>query len=123
VAGEPLISIVDDDQAMRSALVRLIRSLGFITRSFASAEEFIEADIMPDCSCVVTDIQMPGMSGIHLTNLIAERQPKVPVILITARTEPGLKEYALASGAVAFFRKPVDTTAFVECLKKIAMRA
>ncbi len=77
---------------------------------------------MPHCSCVVTDIQMPGMSGIQLTRLIAERQSLVPVILITAHTEPGLEECALASGAVAFFRKPIDTTAFVECLE-MAMRA
>lgn len=117
MAGEPLISIIDDDQAMRSALVRLIRSLGYVARGFASAEEFIEAGVMPGCSCVVTDVQMPGMSGIHLTRLIAERQSQVPVILITARTEPGIEERAIASGAVAFFRKPLDTTAFIECLE------
>jgi FixJ family two-component response regulator len=122
VAGEPLISIIDDDQAMRAALVRLIRSLGYVARGFASAEEFIEAGTMPGCSCVITDVQMPGMSGIHLTRLIAERRSPVPVILITARTEPGLEEVALASGAVAFFRKPIDTTAFVECLEMV-MRA
>ncbi len=74
---------------------------------------------MPGCSCVITDVQMPGMSGIHLTRLIVERQSQVPVILITARTEPGLEEVALASGAVAFFRKPIDTTAFVECLEMV----
>ncbi|ULJ72994.1 response regulator transcription factor [Rhizobium gallicum] len=91
MAGEPLISIIDDDQAMRSALVRLIRSLGYVARGFASAEEFIEAGVMSGCSCVITDIQMPGMSGIHLTRLIAERQSEVPVILITARTEPGTR--------------------------------
>lgn len=122
MAGEPLISIIDDDQAMRSALVRLIRSLGYVARGFASAEEFIEAGVMSGCSCVITDIQMPGMSGIHLTRLIAERQSEVPVILITARTEPELEDVALASGAVAFFRKPIDTTAFVECLE-MAIRA
>ncbi|AUX75674.1 response regulator transcription factor [Sinorhizobium fredii] len=119
MAGEPLISIIDDDQAMRSALVRLIRSLGYVARGFASAEEFIEAGAMPSCSCVITDVQMPGMSGIHLTKLIAARQSPLPVILITARTEPGLEEVALASGAVAFFRKPIDTMAFVECLEML----
>ncbi|WP_026614355.1 response regulator transcription factor [Ensifer aridi] len=122
MAGEPLISIIDDDQAMRAALVRLIRSLGYVARGFASAEEFIEAGVMPGCSCVVTDVQMPGMSGIHLTRLLAERQSQVPVILITARSEPGLEEVALASGAVAFFRKPIDTTAFIDCLEMV-MRA
>lgn len=122
MAGEPLISIIDDDQAMRAALVRLIRSLGYVARGFASAEEFIEAGVMPGCSCVITDVQMPGMSGIHLTKLLAERQSQVPVILITARTEPGLEEVALASGAVAFFRKPIDTTAFIDCLEMV-MRA
>ncbi len=122
MAGEPLISIIDDDQAMRSALVRLIRSLGYVARGFASAEEFIEAGVMPGCSCVVTDVQMSGMSGIHLTRLIAGRQSQVPVILITARTDPGLEDVALASGAVAFFRKPIDTTAFIDCLEMV-MRA
>jgi FixJ family two-component response regulator len=122
VAGEPLISIIDDDQAMRAALVRLIRSLGYVARGFASAEEFIEAGVMPGCSCVITDVQMPGMSGIHLTRLLAERQSQMPVILITARTEPGLERVALASGAVAFFRKPIDITAFIDCLEMV-MRA
>lgn len=122
MTGEPLISIIDDDQSMRSALVRLIRSLGYVARGFASAEEFIEADVMPVCSCVIVDIQMPGMSGVDLTQLIVERQSAVPVILITAHAEPGLEECALASGAVAFFRKPIDITAFVECLE-MAMRA
>ncbi len=74
---------------------------------------------MPGCSCVITDVQMPGMSGLHLTRLIAERQSQVPVILITARNEPGIEERALASGAAAFFRKPIDTTAFVECLEMV----
>jgi FixJ family two-component response regulator len=118
VAGESLISVIDDDQSMRSALVRLIRSLGYVARGFASAEEFIAADVMPVCSCVIVDIQMPGMSGIELTKLIVERRSHVPVFVITARTEPGLEESALASGAMCFLRKPMDPTAFVECLER-----
>lgn len=118
MAAEPLIGIIDDDQSLRTALVRLIRSLGHGARGFASAEEFIQSGAMASCSCVITDIQMPGMNGIDLTRLIAGHQPPLPVIVITARTEPGLEENAVASGALCFLRKPIDTTILVECLER-----
>lgn len=118
MAADPLIAVVDDDQSLRAALVRLVRSLGYEARGFASAEEFLEADTTPNFSCVITDIQMPGMNGIELTRVIAQGQSPIPVITITARTEPGLEESAFASGAMCFFRKPVDTNALVGCIER-----
>jgi FixJ family two-component response regulator len=118
VAGEHLISIIDDDQSVRTALVRLIRSLGYGARGFSSAEEFVDSGVLQNCSCVITDIQMPGMSGIELAALLSGRQSAVPVIVITALTDAGLEAGALSSGAICFFRKPIDTNALLECLNR-----
>jgi FixJ family two-component response regulator len=114
---QPLIGIIDDDQSLRTALVRLIRSLGYGARDFPSAEEFIESGALGECSCIIADIQMPGLSGIDLVKLIAERQSTAPVIVITARMEARLKYTALASGAVCFLRKPLDSEKLAECLE------
>ena len=117
MATEPLISVIDDDESLRAALVRLIRSIGYAARGFGSAEEFLASGVMADCSCVVTDIQMPGMNGIELARAITGQGSTVPVIMITARTVPGLEEDALASGARCFLRKPLDTNVLVKCLE------
>jgi FixJ family two-component response regulator len=115
VAAEPLISVIDDDDSLRQALVRLIHSLGYDARGFASAEEFIASGTMAGCSCVITDIQMPGMSGIEL---VAHLQTPVPVIMITARAEADLEQSAMASGAMCFLRKPIDTKVLVEWVER-----
>lgn len=118
MAAGLLVAVVDDDHSLRTALVRLVRSLGYEGRGFASADEFIQSGAVADCACVITDVQMPGMNGIDLTKLITQSQPSVPVVVITARTEPGLEESALASGAMCFLRKPIDTTVLVEQLER-----
>lgn len=114
VTGEPLISVIDDDDSLRLALVRLIHSLGYSALGFASAEEFIASGALSGCACVITDIQMPGMSGIEL---VAELQSPVPFIMITARSEPELEASAMANGAMYFLRKPVDTKVLVDCIR------
>lgn len=118
MAAEPLICIIDDDQSLQKALVRLIKSFGYAARGFESAEAFIGSDVISGCSCVVTDIQMPGMSGIDLKRFLNEREYPVPVIMITARTEPELEQSARATGAVCFLRKPVDPNLLSDCLAK-----
>jgi FixJ family two-component response regulator len=118
VRSELLISIIDDDDSFRSALVGLIRSLGYGARGFESAEEFVQSGAMRSSACVITDVQMPGMSGIELQHLLAKSQCTVPVIMITARTEPGLEEKALASGAVCLLRKPFKADLLTDCLEQ-----
>jgi len=118
VTAKPLISVIDDDQSVQKALMRLVRSLGYAARGFASAEEFIASGSMHTCSCVVTDIQMPGMSGIELKRHMDERGCTTPVIMITARTEPAVEQSALASGALGFLRKPIDSNGLVDLLTK-----
>jgi FixJ family two-component response regulator len=117
-----LISIVDDDDSMRDALVGLVRSLGHDARGFASAEDFLACDDLDRFSCAITDIQMPGMSGFELKRQLDQRHGTLPVIMITARSEPGVREKAISSGAACFLRKPFETETLVECLKKALER-
>ena len=117
VPAGPLISIIDDDESMRSAVVALVRSAGYDARGFASAEEFLGCGIVESFACIITDIQMPGMSGIELKQHLAASQCPVPVIMITARQEPGLEERAIASGAACFLRKPFEADALIRCLE------
>ena len=112
-----LISIVDDDSSMRDALVGLFRSLGYDARGFASAEDFLACDDLKRFSCAITDIQMPGMNGFELKQILDERHT-LPVIMITARSEPDLRERAMSSGAAYFLRKPFDSDMLVDCLEK-----
>jgi FixJ family two-component response regulator len=114
-----VISIIDDDESMRTALVGLIRSLGYDVRGFASAEEFLRHGRVQSFSCIITDIQMPGMSGIELQQHLTACQYSLPVIMITARHEAGLEERALASGAACFLRKPFEAQTLVSCLESV----
>jgi len=115
-AGQ-LISIVDDDASMREALVGLVRSLGFDGRGFASAEDFLASGDLELFACAITDIQMPGMSGFDLKRELNIRHGALPVIMITARAEPGLEERALSSGATCFLRKPFEAETLLNCLE------
>jgi FixJ family two-component response regulator len=108
VVAEKLVSIVEDDGSLRRALIGLLRSSGYDACGFASAEDFLQSGVVERSQCVITDIQMSGMSGIDLKIELVARQCLVPVIMITARGEPELKLRAIASGAVDFLNKPFD---------------
>jgi FixJ family two-component response regulator len=118
VSAAPLVAIIDDDDSLRLALVGLIRSLGFEARGFESADVFIQSGQLGSYACIVTDIQMPGMSGIELKEHLSARQISLPVIMITARPDPSLEEKARASGAVGFLRKPFEASALISYLDK-----
>jgi FixJ family two-component response regulator len=96
-----------------------MRSLGYGARGFASAEEFLDSGVVQSVACIITDIQMPGMSGIALQQHLLTCQGSPPVIMITARQETGLEETALASGAAFFLRKPFEMEALVGCLERV----
>lgn len=112
-----LISIIDDDDSMRSAIVALVRSAGYHARGFASAVEFLASGTVQSFACIVTDIQMPGMSGIELKEHLMASQLPVPVIMITARHEPDLEGKAMASGAACFLRKPFQADMLIRCIE------
>jgi FixJ family two-component response regulator len=116
VAESTLISIIDDDESLRAALVGLVRSLGYRASGFASAEDFLAAD--QTSAAIVTDIQMPGLSGIELKERLTADGCTAPVIMITARSEPGLQERAFASGALCVLKKPFAAEALIDCLER-----
>lgn len=117
-APDPLISIVEDDESLRQALVGLVRSLGYRVAGYPCAEDFLAADARERADCVVTDIQMPGLSGIDLKERLVADGIGTPVIMVTARAEPALKDRALASGAFCFLKKPFEADALIECLER-----
>jgi FixJ family two-component response regulator len=117
-----LVAVIDDDDAFRVALVESLDSLGYVAQGYASADEFLAAAAETSLDCVVTDIHMPGTSGIDLKLLLSARGSKTPVIMITARTDPDLEARALAGGAICLLKKPFESTALVHCLDLVLRR-
>lgn len=115
VADLPLVYVVDDDESMRRALERLLRSAGFGVQLFASSEEFLQRS-RPDGACLVTDVRMPGMTGMELQRHLVLAQPELPTILITAHESERARQQALADGAAAFLRKPFDDRQLLEAV-------
>ena len=103
---------------MLNALVGLVRSAGYDVRGFASAEEFLGCGTVAGFACIVSDVQMPGMSGIELMRHLVASRYAAPVIMITARHDPGLEEKALASGAACFLQKPFEADTLIGCIEK-----
>jgi FixJ family two-component response regulator len=114
-----LISIVDDDDSMREALVGFVRSLGYEVRDFASAEDFLASNELGRFACAITDIQMPGMNGFELKRELSTHHDSLPVIMITARAEPGIEQKAMSSGATCFLCKPFEAEMLANCLQRV----
>jgi FixJ family two-component response regulator len=111
-----MISIVDDDSFVREATESLLRSLGYGAMTFASAEEFLQSNRVNDTSCVITDMQMPGLSGVELQSLLIARGYRTPMIFMTAFVEEKTRARALKAGAIAFLTKPLNVDHLVEHL-------
>lgn len=103
-----LISIVDDDDAVRGATESLVRSLGFETRVFASAVAFLQSPSLLETRCLILDVQMPNMGGIELQERLAELGLDIPIIFITAFPDDAVRQRALQGGAIAFLLKPFE---------------
>ena len=114
--NEPVISIVDDDAIVREALHDLIKSLGYEAFAFSSAEHFLESDRVADTSCLIADLQMPGLSGLDLQDYLLAHGYHTPIILITAFPKNETRERALRAGAVSFLNKPFEEAALLRSL-------
>jgi FixJ family two-component response regulator len=108
--------VVDDDDAVRRALSRLIRSLGFEAETFASGEEFLAALETRTPDCVVLDLHMPHVSGFDVQARMAEENLHIPVIVITGHDSPEARARALGEGASAYLCKPLDGQALKEAI-------
>lgn len=106
MAARPLIAIVDDDESVRESLPDLLREFGYAARAFASAEEFLSCDCIPDTRCLILDVAMPGMSGPELHRELVLRGHTIPVIFITALGDKSLSPCVLQQGVIACLIKP-----------------
>jgi FixJ family two-component response regulator len=112
----PLVSVVDDDESVRESLPDLLRELGFAVQAFSSAEEFLASNYVDETRCLILDIAMPGMSGPELHRELLERGRAIPVIFITAQSDPALKPRMISLGAVDCLTKPFGEAVLMEAL-------
>jgi FixJ family two-component response regulator len=120
--GNPVISIIDDDEPTRSAVAALMRAKGFAPTTFESAEGFLDAKGQETSQCIITDIFMAGLSGIELKQRLNDECCIVPVIMISARLEDRLESIAREAGAFCVLRKPFKAHALIRCVEKALNR-
>ena len=109
-----LIAIVDDDESARSAIYGVLRSVGLNPQSFSSAEEFLASGRQNEASCLITDVRMPGMSGLELQGRLAGEGCRIPIIFITAYGDERVRAQAMKGGAIGFLGKPFDDKVLLE---------
>jgi FixJ family two-component response regulator len=118
-----VISVIDDDASVRVATDNLLSSHGYLVHTFASAEEFLQSPQLHDCTCVITDVQMPGMSGLELLTYMRAQGYLAPMIFITAFPEESVRASALNAGAICFLAKPFPAPALIDCVESALHRA
>ena len=119
---ESLISIVDDDQAVRQSIGRLMRSLGFTAETFNSAAAFLNSSRLDQTACLITDINMPEMTGVELYERLTDAGRAIPTILITAYPDETVRERALNDGVVCYLPKPFDEADLLLCVREALER-
>jgi FixJ family two-component response regulator len=112
-----MVAIVDDDELMRSALQGMLKSVGLPSQAFASAEEFLQSGQQQQTACLITDIRMPGMSGLELQAKLNAQHYRIPTIFITAHGDTKMRMQALRAGAVEFLAKPFDDEVLLESVR------
>jgi FixJ family two-component response regulator len=122
VSQIPLLMCVEDDAAVREAIKGLLVALGFAAEVFSSAEEFIQSSRLSETSCLITDIQLRGMSGIELQHRLAALGHRIPTIVVTAFPDERIRAQALGAGAVCFLCKPIDMDELVKCIESALNR-
>ncbi len=95
-----------------------MRSLGFATHGFASADAFLRSPLLTETSCLISDIQMPNMSGIELQSVLIARGIRIPIIFITAFPDEAVEAHAMKAGAICFLNKPFDGQVMIKCLDR-----
>ena len=114
-----MISIVDDDLSVREATMDLLRALGFGARMFACAEEFLTSELRHQTSCLISDMRMPGMSGLEMYRRLVEAGTPIPTILMTAFPNEQDKAIALQAGVVGYMSKPFNETELLGFVRSV----
>ena len=112
-----MVTIVDDDESVRSAVQGLMKVAGFTALAFASAEEFLNSGEQQRTACLIADIRMPGMSGLELQSKLNAERFRIPIIFITAHGDERMRMQALRAGAVEFLTKPFDDEVLLDTVR------
>ena len=118
LAGNRIVAIVDDDEAVLLATVSLVRALGHEARGFASAEAFLRYDGDEGIDCLVTDVHMPGIDGTALQRRLIERGHTYPVVFVTGFPDDAVRRVVMAAGAFCYLGKPYSGDELVSCLER-----
>ena len=113
----PLISVVEDDEPFRKSMKKLMRVLGYTVEAFPSAADFLASPLLSATACLVTDVQMPGMTGLELHRHLVDVGHRIPTILVTAYPDEITRERVLKDGVVCYVAKPVDDEHLERCLR------
>ena len=120
----PHITIVDDDECVRESMSSLLRSVGHVVHEVGSGEELIASVALDETDCVISDVRMPGMSGLELQRRLALSHPGLPVILMTAHaSDEEVRLRALKDGAAAYLAKPLDEETVHEAIEAALRQA
>jgi FixJ family two-component response regulator len=112
-----VVSIIDDDEGVRKSIQSLLQSLGYsVVHSFASVEEFLASRELHQTSCVISDVQMPGLSGIELQAILRTDGYRIRVILVTGYPDERIRDCAMQAGAASFLSKPINEANLIRCL-------
>jgi FixJ family two-component response regulator len=112
-----LISIIEDDQMFRESMSKLITSLDYTVEAFSSAADFLASPLVTATACLVSDVQMPGMTGVELRRHLIDAGHAIPTILVTAYPDEVVRRRALKDGVVCYLSKPVDDDHLKRCLR------
>jgi FixJ family two-component response regulator len=122
MSAAPLISIVDDDDSLRNSLNNLLRSVGYRTEGFVSAEEFLSSNHLHDTDCLILDVRMPAMNGLDLQRHLISANSRVPIVFITSHGDDDARSRALEAGAVAFLYKPCREEMLLQAIESALHR-
>jgi RNA polymerase sigma factor (sigma-70 family) len=115
---KPTIFIVDDDPSVRDSMELMLKSVGFNVKSFASAQEFLKANLQEGPGCLILDVRMPGMSGLDLQEKLVSAEAPLPVIFITGHGTVPMSVRAMKAGAVDFLQKPFEEQDLLDAIKR-----
>jgi FixJ family two-component response regulator len=119
---EKMVAVIEDDESYRVAVQRLLKSAGFSVESFGSAEAFLNSGQQYETGCLITDIRMPGMSGLELQSKLNSDHCPIPTIFVTAHGDEKMRLQAMRGGAVKFLAKPFDGETLLEAVR-VALRS
>jgi FixJ family two-component response regulator len=118
-----IIAIVDDDEALREALKSVMQASGFLTNTFASAEEFLDSSQRRNTTCLLLDVRLPGMNGIELQRRLLDSNSPFPIIFVTAHGDAAIRDLVMKAGAAGFLNKPVRSDALLKEINAALVKA